>query len=279
MFIDTHTRETMLRSFCSVLRISQYELRDVIWEIYRSTGNDYDDCISKIEAFIYEHISDESLPDEILLFHFARRLKGTEEDTIGRNLADLLTTPNALSDFLKDHQLTFEMGEQHIETYYKGNVVDWDKCWEGNNAYMKVRFGYYKGREDFCFNGFAFKDRLYKNDYARQLYGVPEFLSGLVECLGCQKVEEDFMENSDYYCYEYKLPFEKVMFDDHDSYSLHQKQIYLLRCVFERLMDYQCSDPRYLFDHDNPILRLGDYDTIPEEMFVTKELVTLDMLR
>lgn len=87
------------------------------------------------------------------------------------------------------------------------------------------------------------------------------------------------MENSDYYCYEYKLPFEKVMFDDHDSYSLHQKQIYLLRCVFERLMDYQCSDPRYLFDHDNPILRLGDYDTIPEEMFVTKELVTLDMLR
>ena len=127
MFIDTHTRETMLRSFCSVLRISQYELRDVIWEIYRSTGNDYDDCISKIEAFIYERISDESLPDEILLFHFARRLKGTEEDTIGRNLADLLTTPNALSDFLKDHQLTFEMGEQHIETYYKGNVVDWDK--------------------------------------------------------------------------------------------------------------------------------------------------------
>ena len=68
---------------------------------------------------------------------------------------------------------------------------------------MKWRLGYYNGREDFCFNGFAFKDLLYRNNYARALSGVPEFLGQLVECLQCREVEWKYMENSEYFCYEY----------------------------------------------------------------------------
>lgn len=277
MYIDTHSENSMNASICQLLHISKYELADIFREIYRTSDSDYDGYIGKLDLLISEHIGKE-LPDEILFFHFARRLNGTENDVLGRNLADLLTTQNAFSNFLKEHKLEFYMGDQHIETTYKGVVVDWDKCWNGNSSYMKVRLGYFKGREDYCFNGFAFKDRIYKNNYARSLYGVPEFIGQLVECLGCRKVKQDFMENSTYYCYEYKIPIDRVMFDDHDNYSLNQKQMYLIRCVLDRLVDYQTSDPRYRFDHDNPILRVGDNDTLPADLFIKKEVVTLDML-
>ncbi|MBR4414328.1 MAG: hypothetical protein IKS59_03310, partial [Aeriscardovia sp.] len=39
--------------------------------------------------------------DELLFFHLSRRLHGTEYDVSGRNLENLFTTGNALSDFLR----------------------------------------------------------------------------------------------------------------------------------------------------------------------------------
>ncbi len=275
MFIDTHSKESMLKSVCEIFHISQFELRDVLYGIDRSASDD-DDYIEKLDALIQERTVD--YPDEILLFHLSRRLYGTEDNVSGRNLVDLLTTDNAFSGLMKKAGIEFVKGEQHIDVLHNGTTVDWDKCYHGNSSYMKVRLGYYKGREDYCFNGFAFKDLLYRNSYFRELSGMPEFLSQLIECLGCKKVGIYYMEHSDYYCYEYKLPLEIVMFDDHDNYSLVQKQHYLIRCVLQRLTLYQTSDIRYMYDHDNPILRLADDFTVPEEYYVTKEKITNDML-
>ena len=144
---------------------------------------------------------------------------------------------------------------------------------------MKVRLGYYKGREDYCFNGFALKDLLYKNNYARQLFDMPEFLGQLINCLGCKSVGSYYMEHSDYYCYEYKIPMNIVVFDGKDEYTLNQKQFYLIKCILKRLVDYQTNDVRFIFDHDNPILRLPDNYIVPSEYFVNKEKITYDMLR
>lgn len=217
--------------------------------------------------------------DELLFFHLSRRLHGTENDVSGRNLENLFTTSNALSDFLRKHQIEFVKGTQNIITFYKGREVDWEKCCNGNSAYMKSRLGYVKEREDFCFNGFAFKDLLYKNQYARILLDGPEIIGQLVECLGCKDVVGDYVQNSSYYCFEYKIPIDRVMFDSHDGYSRPQKQRYLVHCILERLLQYRgATSTRYMFDHDNPILRLDDYDTLPAEFFVQKELITADML-
>lgn len=152
MYIDTHSKESMVKSICKMLQISQYELFNKLRIIDLMTEDD-DDYIKKLDNFILETVGD--LPDEILLFHFTRRLHGTENDVEGRNLADLLTTENAFSCILSKHGMQFIRGEQHIDVIYKGNIVDWDKCRNGNSSYMKVRLGYYKGREDYCFNGFA----------------------------------------------------------------------------------------------------------------------------
>ena len=100
----------------------------------------------------------------------------------------------------------------------------------------------------------------------------------MTECLQCKALDKYYMENSTYYCYEYKLPLSMVMFDDHDTYSDSLKQKYLISCVLQRLYQYQTSNPRYMFDHDNPILRLPDDYTIPSNYYVGREMITLDML-
>ena len=88
-----------------------------------------------------------------------------------------------------------------------------------------------------------------------------------------------YRKNSAYYCYEYKIPLEYVMFDNHDAYSYEQKQKYLIRCTLLRIAQYQKLDSRYMSDHDNPVLRLDDNFTLPAEYFVSREEVISDMLR
>lgn len=284
MYIDTRSREGMEKSIAVYLDVSVDELYQYI--DFAAEKAQQDQCAFNTDIFfdeletIISDLQPELEIDELFFFHLSRRLHGTEDDVSGRNLENLFTTGNALSDFLREHQIEFVKGTQNIITYYKGREVDWGKCWNGNSAYMKSRLGYFKGREDYCFNGFAFKDLLYKNQYARILCDVPEIIGQLAECLGCKDVVCDYVQNSSYYCYEYKIPIDRVMFDDHDRYSCSEKQRYLVNCVLERLLQYSgATSTRYMFDHDNPILRLDDHDILPAEFFVQKELITADMLR
>ena len=70
-----------------------------------------------------------------------------------------------------------------------------------------------------------------------------------------------------------------MIFDDNANYSYEQKQKYLIRSTLLRIAQYQTLDTRYMFDHDNPVLRLEDNFTIPAEYFVAREEITLEMLR
>lgn len=275
MIVDTHTKESMQKSMCEVFQLNETELYYNLSVIDTTATDDYD-YMEKLSKFVAEKAI--KLPDEIFLFHLSRRLNDTDNDVEGHTLADLLTTQNEFSKFLYKHKLKFVYGEQHIEVFYKGKLVDWNKCWNGNPNYMQSRLGYYKGREDYCFNGFAFKDLIYKNNYARELSGVPEFVGQLIECLDCKNLGYDYMKNSTYYCYEYSIPLDFVVFDDNEKYSLHQKQRYLIRCVLQRLYEYQTNNINYMSDHDNPVLRLGDYFNVPSQYYVSREEITSDML-
>lgn len=276
MYIDTHSRGSMEESICRILHMGPNELGNRL-RIIDNLSADDDDYIHRLDSFVAEHV--DIYPDEILLFHLSRRLRGTEDSKEGRNLADLLLSDNPFSLFLKNCNIEFIKGDRHIDVRYKGTIVDWDKCRNGNANYMKSRLGYFEGREDFCFNGFAMKDLLYRNSYARELFGVPEFLGQLIECLQCNSVGGKYMDESEYYCYEYRLPLSVVMFDDHDNYSDSLKKQYLLRCVLQRIYQYQTSNPGFMYDYDNPILRVADDYVIPSQYYVGREKVTYDMLR
>lgn len=230
-----------------------------------------------LESFINQRYKN-GLINEILFFHLSRRLNGTEDNVVGRNLLDLLTTENEFSLLLSKKGIKFTKGEQHIEVYHRGKLIDWNKCWSGNSSYMQLRLGYFKGREDFCFNGFAFKDQLYKTTYARNLSGVPEFLGQLIECLERKDIGYYYIENSSYYCYEYKVPLDRVLFDDDEKLSGISKEKHIIKCVLQRLDSYRCGDVEYTCDHDNPILRLRDDDILEAEHFVSKEIITSEML-
>lgn len=282
MYIDTHSRVAMEYSICDYLGVTKVELLTIFDIASKAAQREYYLDGDKLNQVINDFI-DSYMPstpiDQILFFHLTRRLNAAQNNFIGTNLADLLTTENAMSDFLKKHDVEFSGNNGHLDLFYKGNLVSLERTYEENVPYLRSRFGYNKGREDFCFNGFLLKDLLYKNSYARELSDVPEFIGVLATFLKRRDIGTDYYENSTYYCFEYCIPIEKVLFDDDENLSYDEKQKHLINQILHRLYDYSVTEIRYMFDHDNPVLRLSDNDIMEKEYFVSSEEVTEEMLR
>ena len=282
MYIDTHTKEAMEKTVCSHLGVTVKDLNDLFVfaesEVQKDKFVDGDKLNNIFNSFIKTHLPSKSI-DEVLFFHLSRRLNTEKESSLGNNLFDLLSTQNAMTLFLKEHDVTFEVCDKHLNLIYKGKEVSLEDTYQENIPYLRWRLGHNENRIDFCFNGFLLKDLLYRNNYASALYDVPEFIGVLAEFLKRKDIGTDYFDNSKYYCFEYCVPLEKIMFDDNEKLSIEEKAIYLLNQVLNRLYEYFVSDIRYMFDHDNPIIRLADTDTMDEKYFMSKEEITWDMLR
>lgn len=282
MYIDTHSRAAMEHSICDYLGVTKVELLTIFDIASKAAQREYYLDGDKLNQVINDFI-DSYMPstpiDQILFFHLTRRLNAAQNSFVGTNLANLLTTENTMSDFLKKHDVEFLLNNGHLDLFYKGSLVSLERTYEENVPYLRSRFGYNKGREDFCFNGFLLKDLLYKNSYARELSDVPEFIGVLATFLKRRDIGTDYYENSTYYCFEYCIPIEKVLFDNDEKLSYAEKQKYLINQILHRLYDYSVTENRYMFDHDNPVLRLADDDMMEEEYFVSSEEVTAEMLR
>ena len=282
MYIDTHTRETMQLSICKFLRVTSEDLATLFDQVYHEAQNGvYFDGYKFneiVNGFINSHHTDDVI-DKILFFHLAKRLNTAQEDVVGYNLEWLLTNQTALSSFLKQYGVEFRKNGEHIEMFDQGNRISLEDTFRSNVPYLRNRLGYNKGHEDYCFNGFAFKDLLLKNSYARELEDVPEFVGILATFLKKRALGTDYYQNSTYYCYEYCAPLEMVMFDNNDKLLLDEKRQYLLQQVLSRLYEYEKGDHRYMTDHDNPIIRLSDTDVMSAEFFVSKEEIIEDMIR
>ncbi len=274
MYIDTHTQDSMQKSICDLFHIYAVDLQNDLLFITANSNNEKE-WIEKLNDYITEKCN--IYPDEILLFHLTRRLHGAEDAVEGRNLADLLLSANPLNLFMNQHDIGFEKNEQHIDVIYKGIRIDWDRRFNGNGKYMKSRLGYIRRGGDFGFNGFAIKDLLFQSIYAKYLSRGPEFIRELATCLDCESVAIDYIKNSEYYCFEYKLPLSVVMFDDHAKYSYGEKQRYLIRCILQRLYKYQMCELT-INDYDELILRLADDYIIPAQYYIGKEKITDKML-
>ena len=282
MYIDTHTKEAMEKTVCLHLGVTVKDLNDLFVfaesEVQKDKFVGGDKLNNIFNSFIKTHLPSKSI-DEVLFFHLSRRLNTEKESSLGNNLFDLLSTQNAMTLFLKEHDVTFEVCDKHLNLIYKGKEVSLEDTYQENIPYLRRRLGHNENRIDFCFNGFLLKDLLYRNNYASALYDVPEFIGVLAEFLKRKDIGTDYFDNSKYYCFEYCVPLEKIMFDDNEKLSIEEKAIYLLNQVLNRLYEYFSSDIRYMFDHDNPIIRLADTDMMDEKYFMSKEEITWDMLR
>lgn len=280
MFIDTLSRVRMEKSTADLLMLDTAELYRYISAA--SDAAQKDGCSFNTQVFgremneYFSNMISSALPDEILLFHLTRRLDCVPDYT-GHNLHDLLLTDNPLNAFLKEHFVTFEPVDNRMELFFRGKHMSLERTTEVEVCYLRNRLGYNIGHEDYCFNGFAFRDQLMKNQYARSLYSGPEFLEVLSRFLHNNSLLDDYEKRSTYYCLQYKLPISQVIFDGYDNMSISEKQEHLLNQVAYRLLQYMNSE-RYFNDSSNPILRLKDDDTLPPNYFVKFEEITLDMI-
>ena len=281
MYIDTHTKNSMEKSICEYLGVTE----DVLYGLFEYAGSeaqqdkylDGDKLNRVFDEFIVEYLPQNPI-DEILFFHLGRRLNSVGNNYKGNNLFDLLSTNNEMTIFLKEHEVEFSVCDGHLELIYRGEKISLSDTFKEHVPYLRWRLGYVPERIDFCFNGFMLKDLLYRNNYARELYDVPEFIGVLATFLKRRDIGTDYFDNSKYYCFEYCLPLEKVMFDERDNLTEDEKKKYLLNQVLNRLYEYHTHDIRYMFDHENPMIRLTDSDTMEEKYYIGKEERTYDML-
>ena len=143
---------------------------------------------------------------------------------------------------------------------------------------LRWRLGHNPNRIDYCFNDSLLKDLLYRNNYARELFDVPEFIGVLATFLKRRDIGTDYFDNSRYFYCKYCLPLDKVLFDEKDNLSDDEKENYLLIQILNRLYKYHMHDIRYMFDPENPIIRLTDCDTMDEKYYIGKEELTWNML-
>lgn len=282
MYIDTHTKDTIQKSVCQIFNIEVRELEELFIKAKKDSNTgmftDGDKLDKVLDEFIDDRMANKNI-DQILFFHLGRRLNSARDCIEGKNLFELLSEENEMSLFLKNHEVKFKPKDGHLDLYYKDKFISLEEKNKPNVPYLRWRLGYNSNRIDYCFNGFVFRDLICKNSYARSLYSAPEFLVSLAEFLRHSAMKKDYFDNSKYYCFEYLVPIDKVYFDNKEKLEKLDKQRYLLNQVLHRLYEYSIRESRYMFDHDNPIIRLLDYDVMQEEYFVSKEEITLEMLR
>ncbi len=272
MVIDTSSYDSIKKTLVKNFNLTETRLYDLILEAMNAARKkdlpfNTDIFHTKLREIIIEYYCKEC-PNEIMLFHLSRRLNGIQ-DVNGYNLDHLLTTENVLSDFFKKHDICFSKNEYgHIDIIYKNKLISLTDEFQDGVGYLRNRLGHNKNRIDNCFNGFMFGYGL-ELEYTKTLRKGPEFLQCLSRFLNNQNILNDYMKNSSYYCFSYKLPLNKVIFDFNDKLTLVEKSYYLIESILIRIYEDNFLEKNE--SKTNPILRLNHYENIPSEFFVERK--------
>ena len=278
MIIDTSSQESMENSFANYYGISTNDVDNVILCVEdemrihnRMIVNK--EAIQKASRY-FERLGNPQSIDKLKFFHLTRRLNEDLPDNTARNLMNLLTSENVLRRFLKDHGIEFFCNEKdnNLVLIYQGDIVDLRNDKREKSSYLKIRLGYNLYRRDTCINGYAFKDdiKIDLNAYYNQLATCPEFISELANYLGCRSLIKDYKSNSKYYCYEYEVPIEQLIADSEDADERISEK-YFIDYVVEKIISHRFMCKRSL--RGELLLRTADDENIPENMFVSRELL------
>lgn len=282
MIIDTRTKDRMIASLASYLDITKDELFQYIDYAANKAKPDKwgfnTDIFEEELLTIFSDLQPEEVIDEVYVYHLTRRLNASIEDKSSDNLKSLLLKESPISTFLMQYKISFAEQNGHPVIIYDNKEILLDNTFESDVCYLRSRLGYNSGREDYCFNGFALRDQLLRNSYTRQLYSGPEFIDVLSRYLSIDSLKDNYCENSKYYCFTYKMTIEKIIFDDREQLSDEEKVDYLLVQIAMRILSYM-EDAKYQYDHDNPIIRVADDASVPENKIIDVEEITLDMIK
>ena len=74
------------------------------------------------------------------------------------------------------------------------------------------------------------------------------------------------------------MAIDDIMFDNRDDLGNDEKVDYFLVQVAMRIMSYM-ENCKFQYDHDNPIIRVADDASVPENKIIDAEEITLDMIK
>lgn len=194
----------------------------------------------------------------VLIHHICRRLDLDEGDFASFNLRRLLTTENAMSSFLQDHEIAFKIIDSAIVPFVYGKRFDLTNCHTSFEANLKCRFLGVNGIVDTCVNGYALGDSVQNNSEFSYYSECPELIRMLDHILPSLGLLYDYREQSSTYLISYPVDVANVILDDFEQASSCDKVEELVRCYIERLFRGFGKDELINADLANTILRVGD---------------------
>lgn len=265
MYINSVSIIELINSLCKIFNVSDEKLYSDLSNIAYNSADD-DMLQDNIVKYIKSNMVNE--PNKVLLFHLSRRLDNTDNDLTGYSLIDLLTSKNSYSDFLLKYNLSFKYNNDNIEIYHYNKKIKLnDKI--NNNIYLMKRLGYFNNIKDFCFNGFIINPLIGYNSYISSLSLGSELVQSLSELINNKSMIADYFSNSTYYCLEYLVPIDLVIFDESPTLDNKSKIIYMLKRYIDFFISYFVFQQREKTNSDI-VIRLCDYDNLSSEYFIDK---------
>ena len=274
MFIDTSSKDSLRAGLSDCLNIPIPAVEERVLDAGRKAeaGMCFDTVVfyEEMEKLLQTYTPE--ILDKISFYHMSRRLI-SETNNGGYSLYHLLLSKNEISDFLNTKDFEFKAVDDRVVPLYKGRqLIPLEDSNDARINYLKLRLGYFQKRKDFCFNGFAFKEHLIKNQYAKILVDGPEFMVKLAEYVNAPAIINDYKDISKFYCIRYDVPFDMVIFDGYDNLQNSEKQIHYLKACLLRMLDDINRTGRES-DSDNIIIRLRDDCSMSDKYYIQKEII------
>lgn len=194
----------------------------------------------------------------VLLHHICRRLESGDGNFSSLNLRRLLTTENAMSSFLRNHEIVFKIIDESITPFVNGKRIDLTRALTPYEANIKFRLLGVNGVVDTCVNGYALGDSVQNNNEFSYYSGCPELIFMLDKIFPSIGLFHDYQEQSSVYFISYPVNVVDVILDDLEQACCRDKVEELVRCYLKRLLDGFGRDEMINADLGNVILRVDD---------------------
>lgn len=269
LYINTATKETMEASIYKILGITNTQLEELFHNCYKRYQENQrvfilDDLYDYLKSYVETHMK-QSL-DEVIFYHFSRRLNN-EEDDYGYNLAHVLTKDTSLSRILNTYGITFQYDKQKLHMYVNQCEIDFDQSTDYPYIYLKQRFD--KDFKDFSIGGFVFMEEIEYSSFYEIASGGPEFFGYLYEFLeDDDALIDEFINLSSFYRFEYVVPLKDIYFDDYEDLNALEKQCHMIVKTLQRLYFYK-YDAQFNED-DNMVIKMVDQKDLSDAYLVHK---------
>lgn len=253
--LDTRNEEYIKKSLANILNCNEDKITGFVVKYLPRYSFANAQSISLEEFYQYFNVRINDIKiDYITLNHVTTRFKNDiVEGKPLKPLSTILGENNLLTEFMKNHEIVFEKHNTRIETFYKGNMLDWNKFDSYSVGRLKNRLWGYNDKQDICVNGFLFQEEM-DNSYIF-LTGIPEIIQDIVCALDREDIGYEYCKKINCYVLVCKVDINDFLFDTMSKIGNEEKKELLLKHMINFLICKFIKKESYI---DNEIVRIPD---------------------